>query len=178
MLKNVGLSADLQSRLDELRASRQRLVHAQDLERRRLERDLHDVANKHLVALKVKLGLAEMLLSRDPVKAARPWSSSRGTPTRPWDLARSGTRDLPAAARRQGPGGGAEIAGTQVTVPFTVTPKGLVDIRRHRIGSRPLHVEALRTCRNTPLRQQSECACGRTAATFMSTSSMMPSAST
>jgi signal transduction histidine kinase len=70
VLKNVGLSADLQARLDELRASRQRLVHAQDLERRRLERNLHDGAQQHLVALKVKLGLAEMLLTRDPARAA------------------------------------------------------------------------------------------------------------
>jgi signal transduction histidine kinase len=70
VLKNVGLSADLQARLEELRASRQRLVHAQDLERRRLERNLHDGAQQHLVALKVKLGLAEMLLGRDPAKAA------------------------------------------------------------------------------------------------------------
>ena len=69
VLKNVGLSADLQVRLDELRASRQRLVQAQDLERRRLERNLHDGAQQHLVALKVKLGLAEMLLDRNPAKA-------------------------------------------------------------------------------------------------------------
>jgi signal transduction histidine kinase len=66
----VGLSADLRTRLDELRASRQRLVSAQDLERRRLERNLHDGAQQHLVALKVKLGLAELLLGRDPEKAA------------------------------------------------------------------------------------------------------------
>jgi signal transduction histidine kinase len=70
VLKNVGLSADLQARVDELRASRQRLVTAQDTERRRLERNLHDGAQQHLVALKVKLGLAEMLLTRDPSKAA------------------------------------------------------------------------------------------------------------
>ncbi len=70
VLKNVGLSADLRARLDELRASRQRLVQAQDLERRRLERNLHDGAQQHLVALKVKLGLAEVLLGRDPAKAA------------------------------------------------------------------------------------------------------------
>jgi len=69
VLKNVGLSADLQARLNELRASRQRLVQAQDTERRRLERNLHDGAQQHLVALKVKLGLAEMLLGRDPAKA-------------------------------------------------------------------------------------------------------------
>jgi signal transduction histidine kinase len=70
VLKNVGLSADLRTRLEELRASRQRLVSAQDVERRRLERNLHDGAQQHLVALKVKLGLAEMLLVRDPAKAA------------------------------------------------------------------------------------------------------------
>ena len=69
VLKNVGLTADLQRRLEELRASRQRLVSAQDEERRRLERNLHDGAQQHLVALKVKLGLAEMLTAKDPDKA-------------------------------------------------------------------------------------------------------------
>ncbi len=78
VLKNVGLSADLQARLDELRASRQRLVQAQDLERRRLERNLHDGAQQHLVALKVKVGLAEMLLGRDPAKAAATLEQLRG----------------------------------------------------------------------------------------------------
>jgi signal transduction histidine kinase len=69
VLRNVGLTADLQARLDDLRASRQRLVSAQDQERRRLERNLHDGAQQHLVAIKVKLGLAEMLLDRDPGRA-------------------------------------------------------------------------------------------------------------
>jgi signal transduction histidine kinase len=69
VLKNVGLTADLQARLVDLRASRQRLVAAQDDERRRLERNLHDGAQQHLVALKVKLGLAEMLATRDPERA-------------------------------------------------------------------------------------------------------------
>jgi signal transduction histidine kinase len=69
VLKNVGLTADLQARLQDLRASRQRLVAAQDDERRKLERNLHDGAQQHLVALKVKLGLVEMLATRDPEKA-------------------------------------------------------------------------------------------------------------
>jgi signal transduction histidine kinase len=69
VLKNVGLTTDLQARLEELRASRQRLVSAQDEERRKLERNLHDGAQQHLVALKVKLGLVEMLAARDPEKA-------------------------------------------------------------------------------------------------------------
>ncbi|MDQ2960864.1 MAG: hypothetical protein M3R48_07420, partial [Candidatus Dormibacteraeota bacterium] len=57
VLKNVGLTGDLQARLVDLRASRQRLVTAQDEERRKLERNLHDGAQQHLVAIKVKLGL-------------------------------------------------------------------------------------------------------------------------
>jgi len=69
VLRNVGLTADLQARLDDLRASRQRLVSAQDHERRRLERNLHNGAQQHLVAIKVKLGLAELLLDRNPVRA-------------------------------------------------------------------------------------------------------------
>ncbi|HZU76573.1 MAG TPA: histidine kinase, partial [Dehalococcoidia bacterium] len=69
VLKNVRLTMDLQRRLQELRASRQRLVAAQDAERRRLERNLHDGAQQHLVALKVKLGLVEMLAQRDPARA-------------------------------------------------------------------------------------------------------------
>jgi signal transduction histidine kinase len=68
VLKNVGLTADLQARLVDLRASRQRLVAAQDGERRRLERNLHDGAQQYLVAIKVKLGLAEMQAARDPEK--------------------------------------------------------------------------------------------------------------
>lgn len=55
---------------DELRESRIRIVTAADAERRRLERDLHDGAQQHLVLLNLKLGMAERLLSTDPAKAA------------------------------------------------------------------------------------------------------------
>ncbi len=65
MLRNVGLTAELMARLEELRASRQRLVAAQDTELRRLERDLHDGAQQQLVALKVKLGLAKTMAARE-----------------------------------------------------------------------------------------------------------------
>jgi signal transduction histidine kinase len=71
MLRNVRLTAELQARLVDLRASRQRLVAAQDQERRRLERDLHDGAQQQLVALAVKQRLAEGLVRKDPEKAAQ-----------------------------------------------------------------------------------------------------------
>ena len=69
VLRNVRLTTDLQARLDDLRSSRQRLVAAQDNERRRLERNLHDGAQQHLVAIKVKLSLVEMLTTKDPARA-------------------------------------------------------------------------------------------------------------
>jgi signal transduction histidine kinase len=70
VLRNVGLTAELLARLDDLQASRQRLVSAQDEERRRLERDLHDGAQQHLVALKVKLQLASRQAGETPLKEA------------------------------------------------------------------------------------------------------------
>jgi signal transduction histidine kinase len=70
VLKNVGLNRELLARLDDLRASRQRLVTAQDEERRRIERNLHDGAQQHLIALKMKVGLAEGVA--EPGSKARP----------------------------------------------------------------------------------------------------------
>ena len=58
VLRNLRLTAELQERVAELRDSRQRLVSAQDAERRRIERDLHDGAQQQLVAVKVRLSLA------------------------------------------------------------------------------------------------------------------------
>lgn len=55
---------------EELRASRQRIVAAQDAERRRIERDLHDGAQQHLVAISVNLRVVQELIEAD-VAAAR-----------------------------------------------------------------------------------------------------------
>jgi signal transduction histidine kinase len=61
VLRNVRL-------VEDLRTSRQRLVAAQDEERRRLERNIHDGAQQQLVALAVKARLAGQLAERDPGK--------------------------------------------------------------------------------------------------------------
>ena len=63
VLRNVRL-------VEELRASQRRLVTAQDQERRRLERNIHDGAQQQLVALSVKTRLARDLTARDPAEAA------------------------------------------------------------------------------------------------------------
>ncbi|GAC1328371.1 MAG: hypothetical protein NVSMB17_03710 [Candidatus Dormibacteria bacterium] len=68
VLKNFGLTAELRARLEDLHASRSRLVAAQDGERRRIERDLHDGAQQNLVALKVKVSLVERFVDRDPAR--------------------------------------------------------------------------------------------------------------
>src|SRR5262249_57451118 len=65
VLRNVRLTAELQARIDDLRASRRRLVQAQDTERQRIERNLHDGAQQQLVALNVQLTLLEDA-ARDP----------------------------------------------------------------------------------------------------------------
>jgi signal transduction histidine kinase len=61
VLRNVRL-------IEELRASRQRLVTAQDEERRRIERNIHDGAQQQLVALSIQLKLAEQLVGKDADK--------------------------------------------------------------------------------------------------------------
>jgi signal transduction histidine kinase len=72
-LHNVQLDSALQASLDEvrrqaeeLRASRSRIVAASDAARRQIERNLHDGAQQHLVALAVNLRLARQLAEQDP----------------------------------------------------------------------------------------------------------------
>ena len=65
LLRNIGLNRELEMRADEVRASRRRLISAQDAERHRLERDLHDGAQQQVVALKVKLGIAKTIAGRE-----------------------------------------------------------------------------------------------------------------
>jgi signal transduction histidine kinase len=61
VLRNVRLTEELLERLREIQRSRKRIVAAQDEERRKLERNLHDGAQQQLVALQVKLSLAERI---------------------------------------------------------------------------------------------------------------------
>jgi signal transduction histidine kinase len=56
-LENERLQAEVRARVEELRASRARIVEAGDAERKRLERDLHDGAQQRLVGLALSLRL-------------------------------------------------------------------------------------------------------------------------
>ena len=129
VLRNAALIADL-------RSSRQRLVAAQDEERRKIERNLHDGAQQQLVALAVQLKLARTLIERDPTRAGEMLDGLQGSATeRARGPARPRARDLSAAAGRQGAGRRARRPGAQgrrprhggVGRPGPVPARGRVD---------------------------------------------------
>jgi signal transduction histidine kinase len=128
VLRNVRL-------IEELRASRQRIVAAQDEERRRLERDIHDGAQQQLVALAVKLRLVEMLARKDPAQA----ESTAGQAKADAQEALENLRDLargiyPPLLADQGLAVALEAQARNSTVPARVEPDG--------IGRYPAEVEA------------------------------------
>lgn len=91
LLANTRLRSRLSERLEELRASRQRMLAAQDRARRALERDLHDGAQQELVALKVKLGLARTIAIREGATDLAAQLAETGTVA---DQAVEGLRDV------------------------------------------------------------------------------------
>ncbi len=126
VLKNVGLTGDLQARLVELRASRQRLVTTQDEERRKLERNLHDGAQQHLVAIKVKLGLVQMLASRDPEKALVTIQQLKGDADEALETLRDLARGIyPPLLADKGLGAALESQARKATVPVAVDAEGI-----------------------------------------------------
>lgn len=78
-LENERLQAELRARLDELAASRTRLVQVADGERRRLERNLHDGAQQRLVAVSMSLGRAAATLLTNPAGAGGLLGEARAT---------------------------------------------------------------------------------------------------
>jgi signal transduction histidine kinase len=135
VLKNVGLTAELLHRLDELRASRQRLVAAQDEERRRLERNLHDGAQQNLVALKVKLGLAETFAERDPARAKELVTQLKADADEALETLRDLARGIyPPLLADKGLTAALESQARKATVPVEVSADG--------VGRYPQDVEA------------------------------------
>ena len=135
VLKNVGLTAELLARLDDLRASRQRLVAAQDDERRKLERNLHDGAQQNLVALKVKLGLAEMFVEKDPARAKQTLAELKVDTDEALETLRDLARGIyPPLLADRGLVAALESQARKATVPVQVDADG--------VGRYPQEVEA------------------------------------
>ncbi len=68
-VRNVRLTRQLTEHAEQLAASRTRLVRAQEAERRRIERNIHDGVQQDLVALISQAGRAQRMLGRDPATA-------------------------------------------------------------------------------------------------------------
>jgi signal transduction histidine kinase len=71
VIENARLQVELRAKLEELRGSRARILDAEQAERRRLERDLHDGAQQRLAALSLELGLLRDDLAHTPTLQAR-----------------------------------------------------------------------------------------------------------
>jgi signal transduction histidine kinase len=142
VIQNLELTSELRARVDELtqradelRESRMRIVQAHDAERRRLERNIHDGAQQHLVALAVKLRLAGTTAAKDPAEAAdQLLALSEET-----DVARTTLLDLasgiyPAELEEQGIGPALATHGSGAGVPIEVDVDG--------VGRLPIEIEA------------------------------------
>ena len=121
--------------ISELRASRQRLVAAQDSERRRIERNLHDGAQQQLVALALKLRLTDSLIDDDPGQAhaaLRELQAHAGEASR--DLRELAHGIYPPLLADRGLPDALEAQARRSAVPVVVQPQG--------IGRYPQEVEA------------------------------------
>jgi signal transduction histidine kinase len=128
VLRNVRL-------IEDLKASRQRLVAAQDEERRKIERNIHDGAQQQLVALSVKLGLAEQLADRDLGKAKAMMGELKSEATDALENLRDLARGIyPPLLADQGLAAALEAQARKGTV--------LTSVEADSIGRYPQEVEA------------------------------------
>jgi signal transduction histidine kinase len=119
VLRNVRL-------VEELRASQRRLVTAQDQERRRLERNIHDGAQQQLVALSVRTRLARDLTARDPARAAEVLTQIDAEIQRALDDLRDLARGIyPPLLIDEGLGAALDAQARRSPVPTTIRADGL-----------------------------------------------------
>jgi signal transduction histidine kinase len=128
VLRNVRL-------IEELRASRQRLVAAQDEERRRLERNLHDGAQQELVALAVQLGMAQRLAEKESPTVSELLGQLQIQSTEALDNLRDLARGIyPPLLADQGLAAALVAQARKAPIPVTVETDG--------VGRYPQDVEA------------------------------------
>jgi signal transduction histidine kinase len=119
ILRNVRL-------IEELRASRQRIVAAQDEERRRLERDIHDGAQQQLVALAVRLNLAHGMAAKQAPQVAELLSALKGETQETLENLRDLARGIyPPLLADKGLAAALEAQARKAAVPVTVEPNGI-----------------------------------------------------
>jgi signal transduction histidine kinase len=135
LASQAGLSLRNVQLVEDLRASQRRIVSAQDAERRRLERNIHDGAQQQLVALTVKMRLARSLASKDTAKAEAMLEQMESeTHTALEDLRDLARGIYPPLLADKGLPAALEAQGRKSGLPVTVSPDG--------VGRYPQEVEA------------------------------------
>jgi signal transduction histidine kinase len=125
-IRNSQLSAELTDRLEELAASRARLVQAEEAGRRRLERDLHDGVQQELVGVLARLGLARNQLRRDRELAETTLREAQVDAQRVLESLQELARGIhPAILTDRGLVEAVEERATRMTVPVEVHANGL-----------------------------------------------------
>jgi signal transduction histidine kinase len=118
---------ELQRRNEELVASRARIVAAADESRRQIERNLHDGAQQHLVALAVKVGLVKTLFAADPDRATTMLEELRDDVQATLDELRELAHGIyPPLLRDRGLGEALQAAANRATLPVEVAGNGVV----------------------------------------------------
>jgi len=125
VLRNARLTAELQATIDDLRASRRRLVQAQDAERQRIERNLHDGAQQQLVALRIQLGLLDAVAG-DPAEVRSAAGQLRdGLAAALEDLRALARGIYPPLLADQGLGAALRAQAGRAALPVAVTADGV-----------------------------------------------------
>jgi signal transduction histidine kinase len=126
VMRNVALAEQLMDTIEELRASRQRLVTAQDERAKQLERNLHDGAQQQIVALTVKLRLLGQLMDRDVEKAKSMASDLQTEATDALEQLRDLARGIyPPLLADQGLVAALEAQARKASVPTEVRSDGI-----------------------------------------------------
>ncbi len=119
VLRNVRL-------LEDLRESRRRIVAAQDERARKLERDIHDGVQQQLVALAVKLRLADQMIDRDSAKAHVTMQALQDDATDALDDLRDLARGIyPPLLADKGLAAALQAQARKATVPISVEADGI-----------------------------------------------------
>jgi signal transduction histidine kinase len=126
VMRNVALAEQLMDTIEELRASRQRLVTAQDERAKQLERNLHDGAQQQIVALTVKLRLLGQVMDRDVEKAKSMASDLQTDATDALEQLRDLARGIyPPLLADQGLVAALEAQARKASVPTEVRSDGI-----------------------------------------------------
>jgi signal transduction histidine kinase len=121
-LEHSRLQAEVQAQLEQVRASRARIVEAGDSERRRLERDLHDGAQQRLVTLSLALAMArDRAAQADPDLGALIESASKEAKEAITELRELARGIHPALLTQTGLAGAVQALAERSPVPTTIT---------------------------------------------------------